>query len=191
MLLAVSAAILAAPILAAEPPQPTAEQKAMMEAYAKAATPGAEHKDLASMAGTYDLKIKSWDGSGGPPMEETGTAKRSMILDGRVLTEEVKSTMMGAPFVGHGMMGYDNTTGKYWSTWNDTMMTGLMTTEGTCDAQKKCTFQGSQMDPVRKTVVKMRMTTHWPSPTVEVFEMYAPDDSGKEMKMMEITYTKK
>jgi hypothetical protein len=35
------------------------------------------------------------------------------------------------------------------------------------------------------------MTTRWPSPTTEVFEMYAPARDGKEMKMMEITYTKK
>ena len=35
------------------------------------------------------------------------------------------------------------------------------------------------------------MTTRWTNPTTEVFEMYAPGPDGKEMKMMEITYTKK
>jgi hypothetical protein len=35
------------------------------------------------------------------------------------------------------------------------------------------------------------MTTKWTSPTVEVFEMYAPGADGKESKMMEITYTRK
>jgi hypothetical protein len=35
------------------------------------------------------------------------------------------------------------------------------------------------------------MTTRWTSPTTEVFEMYGPDKMGKEMKMMEITYTKR
>jgi len=64
-------------------------------------------------------------------MEETGTATRSMTLDGRVLVEDVSSSMMGSPFTGHGMMGYDNVTGKYWSTWNDSMSTGLMVSEGT------------------------------------------------------------
>jgi hypothetical protein len=39
--------------------------------------------------------------------------------------------------------------------------------------------------------VTARMTTRWTSPTTEVFEMYAPGRDGKEMKMMEITYTKK
>jgi len=174
-----------------QPPQMTPEQKAEMEAYMKAGTPGAPHQALAASAGNYDLKLRSWQAAGAPAMEETGTATRSMTLDGRVLVEDVSSSMMGSPFTGHGMMGYDNVTGKYWSTWNDSMSTGLMVSEGTCDAQKSCTFIGHWNDPVKKTPVKARMTTRWTSPTVQVFEMYAPGKDGKEFKMMEITYTKR
>jgi len=174
-----------------QPPQMTPEQKAEMDAYMKAGTPGAPHQALAASAGNYDLKMRSWQAAGAPPMEETGTATRAMTLDGRVLVEDVSSSMMGSPFTGHGMMGFDNVTGKYWSTWNDSMSTGLMVSEGTCDAQKSCTFTGHWNDPVKKTPVKARMTTRWTSPTVQVFEMYAPGKDGKEFKMMEITYTKK
>ena len=173
-----------------QPPQMTPEQKAEMEAYTKAGTPGAPHRTLASSAGSYDLKIKSWHEAGGTAMEDTGTAKRTMALDGRVLIEEVSSSMMGTPFTGHGMMGYDNVSGKHWSTWIDSMSTGLMVSEGTCDAQAKCTFTGSWNDPVKKGPVKARMTTRWTSPTTEIFEMYGPGKDGKEMKMMEITYNK-
>src|SRR5206468_7161965 len=123
--------------------QMTPEQKAEMEAYMKAGTPGPPHQTLASFAGNYDMKVRSWHDPAGPATEDAGTAKRSMILGGRVLLEEVSSTMMGSPFTGQGMMGYDNVSGKYWSTWNDSMMTGLMVSEGTCDAQgKTCTFVG-------------------------------------------------
>jgi hypothetical protein len=173
-------------------PEMTLEQKAEMEAYMKAGTPGAPHKALASTAGDYDLKIKHWHEPGGAPMEESGTATRSIALDGRVLVEQVKSSMMGMPYTGHGMTGFDNVTGKYWSTWNDSMSTGIMVTEGACDAQgKTCTFTGSWNDPIKKAPVKARMTTRWTSPTTEVFEMYGPGKDGKEFKMMEITYTKK
>jgi hypothetical protein len=34
------------------------------------------------------------------------------------------------------------------------------------------------------------MTSRWTDPKTEVFEMYGPGKDGKEMKMMEITYTK-
>lgn len=172
-------------------PQMTAEQKAEMEAYMKAGTPGAPHASLAATAGSYGAKIKSWQEPGGPAMEETGTATRTMMLDGRVLVEDFKGTMMGMPFTGHGMTGYDNVSGKYWSTWIDSMSTGLMLSEGTCDASGACTFTGSWNDAIKKVPVKTRTTSRWTSPTTEVFEMYAPGKDGKEMKMMEITYTKK
>ena len=192
--LTLAALLLSAPLAAqdaSKAPEMTPEQKAEMEAYMKAGTPGPEHKRLASTAGTYDVKMKNWHEAGGPAMEETGTATRTMALDGRVLVEQFQGTMMGSAFTGHGMTGYDNVTGKYWSTWNDSMSTGLMVSEGTCDAQMACMFTGSWNDAIKKAPVKTRMSTRWSNPTTEVFEMYGPDKKGTEMKMMEITYTRK
>ena len=172
---AAAALLLMTPALAQgtkEPPQMTPEQKAEMEAYQKAGTPGAQHKWLASTAGSYSLKIKSWHEPGGPAMEEAGTATRKSMLDGRVLAEELSSTTMGTPFTGHGMMGYDNVTGKYWSTWNDSMSTGIMVSHGTCDAKNNCTFTGSWNDPIKKGPVTARMTTRWTSPTIGSAKMH-------------------
>jgi hypothetical protein len=189
-----AAALLALP--AASPaqekqPEMTAEQKAEMEAYMKAGTPGAPHKAMAETVGSYDVKAKSWDAPGAAAREETGAATRTMVLDGRVLVEEFKGSMMGMPFTGHGMHGFDNVTGKHWSTWMDSMSTGLMVSEGTCDEKKVCTFTGTWNDPIKKAPVTARMTSRWTSPTTEVFEMYGPGKDGKEFKMMELTYTKK
>lgn len=184
--------LLALPGLAgAQPPEMTPQQKAEMDAYVKAGTPGAPHQALAAAAGSYDAKVRSWHEAGQPPLEETGTATRAMALDGRVMVEDFKGTMAGFPFTGHGMRGYDNVSGKYWSTWNDSMSTGLLLSEGTCDAKGTCAFKGSWNDAVKKGPVAVRMTSRWTSPTTEVFEMYGPGRDGKEMKMMEITYTRK
>jgi hypothetical protein len=186
--LALAAAL---PALAQDtPPKMSPEEAKMMEAYQKAGTPGTQHTALGRQAGTYDLSIKSWMGPNAPPALETGTATRAMVLGGRVLTEDMQGTMHGQPFQGHGMQGYDNVTGKWWSTWNDSMSTGLMVTEGTCDDRDACTWNGSWNDPITKGKVNARMTTKWTSPTVQVFEMYAPGPDGKEGKMMEITYTR-
>jgi Protein of unknown function (DUF1579) len=191
-----SAVVVALATLAAaqgqKPPEMTPEQKAEMEAYQKAGIPGAPHQELASSVGTYDLKIKSWHEPGGPAMEDTGTATRSMALGGRVLVETFTGSMMGMPFTGHGMTGFDNVSGKYWSTWNDSMSTGIMVSQGTCDASHKtCSFTGSWNDPIKKGPVQARMILRRTSPTTEVFELYGPARDGKEMKMMEILYTKK
>ena len=172
-------------------PPMTPEMKAMMEAFQKAGTPGAEHRQLATLAGTYDLTVKSWHAPDTPPTIDKGTATRRMILGDRVLVEEVSSQMMGQPFTGQGLHGFDNVTGKHWSTWNDSMSTGLMVSEGTCDASMACTYTGTYHDPVSKKPVTSRMTTRWSDKSTEVFEMYAPGPDGKEAKMMEITYKKR
>jgi hypothetical protein len=164
---------------------------AEMEAYMKAGTPGPPHQALAAGAGSYELTIKSWHEPGGPPTEESGTAIRTMELDGRVLVEKLTSSVMGMSFTGHGMTGYDNVSGKYWSTWTDSMSTGLMVSEGTCDAEEVCTYTGSWNDPITKGPVTVRLTSRWTSPTTQIFEMYGPGKNGEEMKMMEMTYTKK
>ena len=173
------------------PSKMSPEEAAMMAAYQKAGAPGEAHAALAKMAGTYDLSIRSWNAPGAPPTVETGTATRSMALGGRVMVEEVQSQMYGQPFTGHGMHGYDNITGKHWSTWNDSMSTGLMVSEGDCDAKGTCTFTGSWNDAVTKKEIKARMTTKWIKPNVELFEMFAPGPDGKEARMMEITYTRR
>jgi hypothetical protein len=183
--------LLAAPVLAGEQPEMTPEQMAEMEAYMKAGTPGAPHAALAASVGSYDLAIKSWYEPGQPPAESSGTAVRTMGLDGRVLFEKLESSMMGMPFTGHGMTGYDNVTGKYWNTWTDSMSTGLMVSEGTCDTEQVCTYIGSWNDPITEGPVTMRMVSRWTSLTTQLFEMYGPGKDGKEMKMMEMTYTKK
>lgn len=168
----------------------TPEEKAMMASYQKAATPGAAHAALARMAGRYDLVIRSWQKPGIPPTIDTGTATRRMTLGGRVMVEETESKMMGQPFSGVGMQGYDNVSGRYWSTWNDSVSTGLMVSDGTCDDQGACRFTGSWNDPITKGKVTAHMTTRWPDPDTEVFEMRGPGPDGKEMRMMEITYTR-
>lgn len=181
-----------APLLAQDaPPKMSPEQAKMMQAYQQAGALGAPHAALAKMAGTYDLAIRSWEAPGAPPTIDTGTATRTMALGGRVLVEDVQSQMHGQAFTGHGMHGYDNVSGKHWSTWNDSMSTGLMVSQGDCTPEGACTFTGSWNDPITKGKINARMTTKWTSPNVELFEMYAPGPDGKESKMMEITYTKR
>src|SRR5262249_5436100 len=140
-LLAATGVVALAALATAQPgqkrPEMTPAQKAEMEAYMRAGAPGAPHQAMAASAGSHDVKFKSWQEPGLPAMEDTGTATRTMALGGRVLVEEVSGSMMGMPFAGHGMTGFDNVSGKYWATWNDSMSTGIMVSEGTCDLASK------------------------------------------------------
>lgn len=185
-------AVVPSPARAAdETPTLTPEQQAQMDAFVKAGTPGSEHAALAKMAGSYALEIRSWHAPDADPTMESGTATRRMTLGDRVLVEEVTATMMGQPWSGFGMHGYDNAAGRYWSTWNDSMSTGVMVSDGSCDAKMACAFSGSWTDPVTKEKVGSRMTTRWSDDATQVFEMYGPGPDGREVKMMEITYRRK
>lgn len=164
---------------------------AMMQAWAAAGTPGDAHKHLASMAGTWQVDGKFWMGPG-DPMVAKGTATRSMMLGGRVLAENFESEFMGQKFVGHGMTGYDNQKKTYWSSWNDTMMTGIMLAEGVCtDDGTTCTFMGSHDDPMMGRTVHMKMVGRSLGADKEQWESFMVMPDGSEMKTMELVYTRK
>src|SRR5437879_9050116 len=99
----------------------------------KAASPNENHKVLDALVGNWEHSGKAWmmspDGKMSPeakPEEFKGTNTNQWILGGRFIEQQVKGQMMGQPFEGIGMIGYDNTKGEYVSVWLDNMNTGLM-----------------------------------------------------------------
>jgi hypothetical protein len=168
------------------------DEKAMMEAWAKVASPGTEHKALASSVGSWDVAVKSWMKPGDPPMESKGTAENRMIMGGRFLEQRFTGTMMDMPFEGLGHTGYDNYKKKYVTTWMDNLGTGVMTGLGTADsAGKVITFTGEMDDPVQGKTNPYKNTLTVVDDDHQLFEMWSPGPDGKMAKMMEIHYTRK
>jgi len=167
------------------------DMQAMMDVYKKLGTPGAPHKVLASMAGSWNTKTKAWMEPNKPPMESTGTCEQKMLLGGRYLQQEYNGEMMGSPFTGINLIGYDNHTKKYVSTWIDSMSTGIYYFEGTASADgKTVTQESSYDDPVRGPMVWRSVTRIVDDNTLE-YEMYLTPKGGKKEKMMEMTVTRK
>jgi len=167
------------------------DMQAMMEVYKKLGTPGAPHKLLARMEGSWNTKTKSWMEPGMPPMESTGTCQQKMLLGGRFLHQEFKGEMMGSPSTGIGVTGYDNRSKKYVSTWMDSMGTGILFFEGTPSEDGKTIIQESHSEDPFKGPIKWRSVTKIVDDNTHVFELYGTDKRGKEEKMLEITYTRK
>ncbi len=167
------------------------EQQEMMDAMTKAATPGPNHKLLASMAGEWTIVNRMWMDPGAPPTESKGTASYEMMMGGRYLHGHYKGVMMGMPFEGVGVTGYDNVSQKFQALWIDNFGTGIMYMTGTYDPNAKAlTFVTDMDDPMQPgTKVGIREVIRLLSPDQRVMEMYQ-NRSGKEMKMMEITYTR-
>jgi len=167
------------------------DAQAMMDVYKKLGTPGAPHKVLASLVGSWKTKVKSWCDPNTGPMESTGTSEQKMLLGGRFLEQEFSGEMMGSPFTGIGVTGYDNHTRKYVSTWIDSMGTAILVFEGTVSADGRTITQESHYDDPIRGPVKWRSVTRIIDNDTNTFEMYATYKEGKEEKMMEITYTRK
>lgn len=186
-------------ILLTVPPVPAKENngrkpmdpQAMMELWKKMAQPGEPHKLFASLAGSWTTTTKEWMEPGKPPTESTGTAEMKMLLDGRFLYQEFTGNMMGQPFSGIGIDAYDNMTRKYVTAWMDTMGTGIFMMEGTASADgKTITLRGSQPEPGGG---KMSHRAVWKivDHNTQTFDMYGTHHGGKEMKVLEITYSRK
>ena len=167
------------------------DPQAMMEMYQKLAAPGEPHKLFASLVGSWTTTTKEWMEPGKPPTESTGTAEMKMLLDGRFLQQEFNSQMMGQPFSGIGIDGYDNLRKRYVTTWIDTMGTGFFQMEGTASADgKTITLKGRHEEPGGGHMTHRAVWKIVDSNT-QTFDMYGTHQGGKEMKMLEIAYTRK
>ena len=167
------------------------DPQAMMETYKKLATPGEPHKQLASLAGSWTTKTKSWMEPGKPPTESIGSAEMKTLLDGRFLQQEFTGEMMGQPFSGIGIDAYDNLRKRYVTAWVDTMGTGIFMMEGTASADgKTITLKGQHGEPGGGHMTH-RAIWKLVDANTQTFEMYGTHGHGEEMKMIEITYTRK
>jgi hypothetical protein len=167
------------------------DMQAMMETYKKLATPGPPHQLLASLAGSWTTRTRAWMGPDEPPMEGIGACEQKMILGGRYLRQEYTGEMMGEPFTGINLIGYDNHTGKYVSTWIDSMSTGIYCFEGTADAGgKNITQECCYDDPVRGPMSWRSVTRIVDDRTLE-YEMFLTPEGGKEERASVMTVTRK
>jgi len=167
--------------------------EAMMAKWKELATPGAGHKSLEVFVGDWEVDCKAW--MAGPDSEPTlskGKSTVKWILDGRYLQQEFAGDMMGVPFQGMGITGYDNFRKRYFATWMDSMSTGFFYSEGSSpDSGKTFEYQGKMDDAMTgekdkpiKTVIRVL------SKDKHAFEMHDLT-LGQKSKIMEMTYTRR
>ncbi len=181
-----------ATVKVAAPADRSAAEQEAFDAYLKLNRPGEPHRMLASMAGPWNLEVRSWTAPDTPPRIEHITATRTMILDGRYLREELAGTMMNTPFQGVSLLGYDNVKQKFVSAWMDNVTTGIFVTEGSYDpATKVLTMSGMMWDAVKQKDMPVRTVSRNLGGSPEQLEWYVPGPDGKDMKTLEIVYSRK
>lgn len=167
--------------------QTEAEQKAW-QAYM---TPGDVHKMIAESDGEWNLDITMWMDPKAPPTKSTATCKNEMIMGGRYQLSKTTGDMMGMPFEGMGLVGFDNAKKIFTSIWVDNFGTGTTTLEGPWDPKtKSITFKGKMVDPMTGKDILARQVIKFIDIDTQQMEMY-DNKNGKETKTMEIKFTRK
>jgi hypothetical protein len=170
--------------------RPGFDQAEMMKKMEAAGTPGPAHKALDALVGEWKAEVKCWEEPGGSPEVTRATSTNRWKFNGRFLEEEFHGEMMGKPFTGCMLLGYDNTKQLFNSVWVTDTQTSMFTSEGKSDSGfKVITLEGKTDCPATgQKNVPMKMVLRLISPDQHVFEMY--DGSRGNAKTMEITYTR-
>jgi hypothetical protein len=177
------------------------DEAEMMKQMMELSTLNENHKLLGSLAGSWTDTVKMWmnPDPSASPTQSSGTAIRKPIMGGRYFQTDFTGKfpmpgpdgkMKDVDFKGMSIEGYDNVKKKFFATWIDSMGTGTLLMEGDYDPAEKAftyTAEEEMMPGVKmkvREVVKILDANHH---TLEWFE----ERGGKEVKTMEIDYTRK
>lgn len=163
---------------------------ALMLAPARAQTAAdPEHAALARLAGEYSVRQSFWTEPGAAPKIDQGSASFAVVL-GRQLRQTLRIPDPAKPFEGLGYIGYDNATGRYFSTWMDVNFPGLIVAEGGRDASGTYEFRGSTAVGGGKPAIVVREVLRVADADHFTYEYFEPRD-GKEMLTVRLEYSRR
>jgi hypothetical protein len=177
---------------AAKPAPAGNEQKAMMDAMQRMGEVRPEHKQLDYFTGEWKATTTVWMDPKAPPQKTEGKTHAESKFGGRYVEMQHEGKFQDQPFSGEGLIGFDNMKGKFFSTWIDSMSTGMWLAWGSYDkGSNTYTFHGSMDDPMAQGAqVKVREVIHPTDAKHCTFEWYETRKDGKEAKTMQIDYAK-
>jgi hypothetical protein len=169
-----------------------ANQQKAMEAYLKNMAVNENHGHLQFFVGDWDVETTSWMMPGADPQVSQNTGQTRSILGGRFIQTDFKGTMMGQPFEGVQILGYDNMQQKFVTFWIDSSSTSFFLLTGTFDpAGNVFVDTALWADPLTGGTAPVRAVTTILGPDEFKYEMYMGQPGGGEFKSMENVYTRR
>jgi hypothetical protein len=152
--------------------------------------PGLVHKQMATLAGDWDVEITYV--IGGKEHKGKVRCESKWILDGRFLQQDYRSKLMGKPFTTLQLLGYDNQKKKTIEIVMNSMSTGLLHNEGTISADGKVIKnEGDAPDHATGQYTKLRTVTTIIDPDHYTLEWFHTGAGGKEEKGVSMTHTRR
>jgi hypothetical protein len=163
----------------------------MSEAHPGPPTPDAEHALLKPFEGKFRAVVKLFFGPGDPMVHE-GTMNSSFQLGGLYLFQDYVGDPSPGPwpaFLGQGFWGYNFGTKKYEGFWIDNASSMMQMETGTVDATGKVwTMLSTFTDPQSAKEVRKRTEIRLIDHNTHDMTTWMTDDSGHEVRTMEILY---
>ena len=168
------------------------DSAAMAQAWENYMKPGPMHQLMATWNGKWEAEIRSSNAPGAPlTNSDKVDAEFKTIMNGLYHESKYRGRMMGMPFEGQGITGYDNARQKWITTWVDNMGSGVLYMEGDYDqATRTLSFAGKSTDAVSGRQNDFRQVIRMVDDDHQVLEMYG-NTGGNEVKLLEIHLARK
>lgn len=149
---------------------------------------GAMHELLPKNVGKWKVEMMMHDVYTGAESKTEGTAVTEPLLGGRYFKTTHTADMMGMPFEGIAIDGYNNKEKIFYSYWIDNMGTGMLIMKGNYDDKTKTfTYSGDSFDPTTGKPITLRTIIKIINEDKFIYEMYSSMDD-KEYKMFDAVY---
>jgi hypothetical protein len=152
--------------------------------------PGEHHKLLEVFVGSWDAAVEMAGPEGA--MTVQGAMEARLVMGGRYLQQDFTADMMGMPFEGMSLMGYDGLGKVFESIWIDNSTTDLMTSTGFAAPDGvNFTMLSEEVDQATMTKREVELRTRVVSRDEIVYEHWSVGADGTQSKTLSITYKRK
>ena len=152
--------------------------------------PGEHHKLLEVFVGSWDATVEMMSPMGA--MTAQGSMEARLVMGGRYLQQDFKADMMGMPFEGMSLMGYDGLGKVFESIWIDNSTTDLMTATGFAAPDGvNFTMLSEEVDQATMTKRELEQRTRVVSRDEIVYEHWSVGADGTQTKTLTVTYKRK
>lgn len=171
---------------------PEAAQSPAPEAAAMPSPLVEEHKLFARYVGTWDADVEmASQEPGGAAEKSKARAVCRVTCGGLFMVTDFEGTMMGSPFIGHEVMGFDPRQQKYTLSWVDSFTPTAATGTGTFDAATKTLHSNVTGEDMSGQVSSHHGVSVWSDDDHHTWTMLMKAPDGSEFPAVTIRYSRR